>query len=207
MPDEVDDRVARAHLAIDDVDLDLAQADGGHDGPLGPGGATRDDHGARQQLLGREGHREDVVDPELEGPQLRLEVAAAGETEDRRDALREGVRGAHALEHGAAVVMVHVDHREVRLPLGQDRVRLGQVACGPHDEEAVVEGELDEVHDQRAIVEHQGAQRSDRAGLLVNDCHGSSLRRPSRRADPWQDSARARAPKERLARPSGRPRF
>ncbi len=31
---------------------------------------------------------------------------------------------------------------------------------GPHDEEAVVERQLDEVHDQRAIVEHQGAERS-----------------------------------------------
>ena len=160
MPAEVDDRVAGAHLAIDDVDLDLAQADGGHDGPIGPGGATRDDDGARQQLLGREGHRQDVVDPELEGPQLRLEVAAPGETQDRRDAPRQRVRGAHALEQGAAVVMVHVDHREVRLPLGQDRVRLGQAARGPDDEEAVVERQLDEVHDQRAIVEHQGAERS-----------------------------------------------
>ena len=96
--------------------------------------------------------------PELEGPQLRLEVAAPGETQDRRDAPRQRVRGAHAPEQGGAVVMVHVDHREVRLPLRQDRVRLGQAARGPDDEEAVIERQLDEVHDQRTIVKHQGAE-------------------------------------------------
>ena len=56
-----------------------------------------------------------------------------------------------------AVVVVHVDHGQVGVPLGQDRLRLGQGARGPHDEEAVVERELDEVHDQRAIVEHERA--------------------------------------------------
>jgi len=43
-------------------------------------------------------------------------------------------------------VVVHVDHRQVGGPLGQDRLRLGQGARGPDGEHAVVEREGDEVH-------------------------------------------------------------
>ncbi len=53
--------------------------------------------------------------------------------------------------------MVHVDHAQMRPPLVQERLRLGQAASGPDEEEAVVQRQLDEVHDQRAVVEHQCA--------------------------------------------------
>ena len=88
--------------------------------------------------------------------------------------------------------MVHVDHGEVRLPLGQDRLRLRQAARGPDDEEAVVEGQLDEVHDERAIVEHQGAQRSDRSGLRVDR---TVMARPSERSVSTRQAPAGRCPR------------
>ena len=45
----------------------------------------------------------------------------------------------------------------LRLPVAKDRLGLGEVARRPNDEDAVVQRQLDEVHDQRAIVEHQCA--------------------------------------------------
>jgi hypothetical protein len=59
--------------------------------------------------------------------------------------------------------MIHVDHGHVRVPLVEDRLNLGQASRLTDDEHAVVERQLDEVHDQLAIVEHQGATR---LGLL-----------------------------------------
>ena len=53
-------------------------------------------------------------------------------------------------EQRRAVVVVHVDHGEVRLPVGQDRLRLGQVAGRADEEDAVVERQLDQVDDQLA---------------------------------------------------------
>ena len=87
------------------------------------------------------------------------EVAASGEPQDRRHAPRQGVRGADPPEQGRAVVVVHVDHGQVRPPLVQERLRLGQAGCRADDEQAVVERQLDEVHDQRTVVEHQCATR------------------------------------------------
>ena len=89
---QVDDRLAGAHLAVDDVDLHLAELDRRDDRPVGPRRATGDDDGPREQLLRREGHRQDVVDPEVERPKLRLEVAPSGQAQGRRDPLRQAVR-------------------------------------------------------------------------------------------------------------------
>ena len=124
-----------------------------------PDGTPGDDDGPGQQLLGREGHGQDVVDPEVERPQLRLEVATPGEPQDRRDALRQAVGGTHALEQRRAVVVVHVDDGQVRLPLGKDRLRLRESAHRPDHEQAVVECQLDEAHDQRPVMKHECAAR------------------------------------------------
>src|SRR3972149_6069768 len=70
--------------AIDDVDLHLAELDRGNDRPIGPRRPTADDDGPSEQLLGREGHRQDVVDPEIERLELGLQVAGSRETQDRR---------------------------------------------------------------------------------------------------------------------------
>jgi len=75
------------------------------------------------------------------------------------------VRAASSLAEAKAILedwvpnmsVVHVDHRELRAPLVQDRLRLGEAARGPDDEAAVVQGQRDEVHDERAIVEHERA--------------------------------------------------
>ena len=48
--------------------------------------------------------------------------------------------------------MIHVDHGHVRPPLGEDAFRLIQVLRSADDEEPVVQRQLDEVHDQRAVV-------------------------------------------------------
>ena len=157
MPERWTTDAPDAHLAAEDVDLDLAERDHGHQGQAHPRGAAGDDDRAGEQLLGREGHREDVVDPEVERPELRLEVAAARQPEGRRHPLGELVRAPQPPQQRRAVIVVHVDDGEVRMPVGQQGVRLGQGAGRPDDEQAMVEGQLDEVHDQRAIVEHEGA--------------------------------------------------
>ena len=109
---------------------------------------------------GEKGIGQDVVDPQLERPQLCLEIAAPGEAQDRRHAPGQGVRGADPTEEGRAVVVIHVDYRQLRPPLRQDRLRLGQVAGGPHFEETVVQCQLDEIYDEGAIVEDEGPARS-----------------------------------------------
>jgi len=53
--------------------------------------------------------------------------------------------------------VLHVDQRQVRLPVGQDRIGLGQVLGRADDEEAVVEGQFDQPDEQRHIVQHQGS--------------------------------------------------
>jgi hypothetical protein len=46
-------------------------------------------------------------------------------------------------------------------PVAQDRVGLREGARGPHGEDAVVEREGDEVHQQWAVVEHECAAGFD----------------------------------------------
>jgi hypothetical protein len=112
-----------------------------------------------QAVHGREGHRQDVIYPEVKRLELGFQVAASGETQDRRRASRQGVRGPEPLEQRGAVLVVHVDHGHVRAPLGQDRLGLRQAACGPNNEQAVVEGQFDEVHDELVVMEHHRPAR------------------------------------------------
>ena len=86
-----------------------------------------------------------------------MQVAPPGQTKDRDHALCEGVRSAEPLKQSRAVVVIHVDHGHVWAPRGQDRLGLRQAARGPNGEDAVVKRQLDEVHDQLSLVEHQGA--------------------------------------------------
>src|SRR5450756_75867 len=67
------------------------------------------------------------------------------------------VQGAEPPEQRRAVVMVHVDHGQVRVPLGEDRLRLGQAVRRPNNEQAVTQRQLDEVHQELTIVEHERA--------------------------------------------------
>src|SRR5665811_884108 len=100
---EVDDRLACADHPVDDVDLHLAELDDRDDRSIGPRSPTADDDRAGQELLGREWRRQDVIHAEIEGPQLRLEVTAAGEAQDRSHAPGNGVRRPEARHQGGAV--------------------------------------------------------------------------------------------------------
>ena len=86
------------------------------------------------------------------------------------------VRRAEPQEQIGAVVVIHVDDGHVRPPLGEDRLGLGQVAGGADDEEAVVERQLDEVDDEGALVEDQGAARLGLPCVRLSLRHGSSPR-------------------------------
>ena len=141
-------------------------------GPVDARRAAGDHDRPREQLLGRERHREDVVDAQVERPQLGLEVAATGQAEGRRPLLRQAVRGPQPPEERRAVVVVHVDDGQVRVPLGEDRLRLREIARRAHDEDAMVERQLDEIDDQRPVVQHEGAPRFLRQGLHVVIGHG-----------------------------------
>ena len=55
---------------------------------------------------------------------------------------------------GRSLKSVSPETVTVRVPLGEDRLRLGQVVRGPHDEQTVVQRHLDEVHHELTIVEH-----------------------------------------------------
>jgi hypothetical protein len=56
--------------------------------------------------------------------------------------------------------MVHVDDGEMGMLAGKDRLGFGQARGGAHDEQAVVQRELDEVDDQPAIMEDERTPRS-----------------------------------------------
>ena len=118
-------------------------------------GATTDDDRPGEQLLRRERRRQDVVHAEVERLELGRQVASPGQPEDRRPARLERVRGAEPLEQGRAVVVVHVDDRDVRHPFAEDALRFVEVTYGPDNEHAVVEGELDQVGHDRPIAEDQ----------------------------------------------------
>ena len=84
---------------------------------------------------GENGHGQDVVHAEVERRELRLQVAAPGQTEDRRhDVAGKRVRSPETLQQRRAVIVVHVDDADVRLPAVEDRLGLRQVMRGSDDE-------------------------------------------------------------------------
>ena len=141
---------------MDDVDLHLTQPDRGHDRPVDPRRPTGDHDRPGEELLGREGHGQDVVDAQVERPELGPQVAPAGQAKDRGHALAERVGGTQASQQARAVLVLHVDHGQVGHPVDEDRLGLGQALDGPHDEQAMIERELDQAHDQRLINKDQG---------------------------------------------------
>src|SRR5664280_934867 len=81
---KVDHGVTGPHPAMEDVDLHFAELDRGNDRHIRSRRPTGDNDRTSEQLLGREWHRQDVVDPEIERLELRLQVAPSSETQDRR---------------------------------------------------------------------------------------------------------------------------
>ena len=129
----------------------------GHDRPVDARCPAHDHDGPGEELLGRERRRDDVVHAEVERPQLRRQVAAPGQPEDRGHAGLERVRRPKALEQRRAVVMIHVDDGDVRRPSRERRVSLIDVADRPDHEQAVIEGELDQIGDERSVLQDERA--------------------------------------------------
>jgi hypothetical protein len=147
------------NLPVHDVDLDLADLDRRDDRKLGPRRPPADDDRTRKQLFGGEGHRDDVIDPEAEGPKACLQVASSGETQHGRDTATHRAGGTQPPQQVLPIVVVHVDHGEVRPPFRQDRLGPGERSGGPDHEQAVVQRQLDQVDEQRVFVEHERSSR------------------------------------------------
>ena len=154
---EVHDRGPSTHFAVEDVDLHFPKPDRRHDRPVDSRGAARDDDSPREQFLRREGDSHDVVDAEVEYTELGRQVPAPGEAEDRRDGRRQLPGRAESAKQRGAVVVLHVDERKVRLPVGEEGLDLGQAGSGPDREQAVVQRELDQVDHRAAVVQDQRA--------------------------------------------------
>ena len=95
--------------------------------------------------------------PSSKALSFELEIATSREAQDRGPTLAHAVGGAEPEHQLGAVLAVHVDHAHMGTPSREDRLRLRQASGRPHHEEAVVEGQLDEVDDQWAVVEDHGA--------------------------------------------------
>ena len=141
-------------------------------------GSPGDDDRPGEQLLGRERDRQDVVDPEIEGPELGREVAPARQAEDRRHAGSQRVGRPQALQDLRGCPRGPCRARRCPAPSLQDPRGLGEVLGGPHDEQPVVQGQLDQVDDERTIVEHErapGIVRRSRSQLQPSSVRPSTL--------------------------------
>ena len=150
------DRLPGAHLAIEDVDLDLTNLQNTHEGLRLPIGPTRDDEDAGKQLLGRERDRQHVVDPLIEGSQLRLEVSAPRQRQNR-DALSPFALPQGELAKQTFGLEVHVHQGEVGLPLRGNGVGgLERRRCAGQ-ELAMIQGETNQFDHERLVSQNQDA--------------------------------------------------
>ena len=105
------------HSTVEDVDLELAEFDDGRKRHRIAVGPPHEGDDPRQQLLGRKRDGQDVVHARLEGRQLGLQVAAPGQTDDGQ--AHPTHRCGAELRHDLHTVQVHVEDRQMRLPLGE----------------------------------------------------------------------------------------
>src|SRR5689334_3760093 len=68
-------------------------------------------------------------------------------------------------EESGTPVMVHIDNADVRTPCAEQVLRRRQVVGGLHDEQAVIEGQLDQVDEQGSIVQNERATGAARLRL------------------------------------------
>ncbi len=182
---EVDDRAAGPHFAVEDVDFHLPDLDRRDHGSVDAGCTARDHDRSCQQLLRREWHRHNIVNAELESLQLGGQVTAPRETEDRDPALGERVRGTEVHEQVTAVVMVHVDNCDVRLPHVEDGLNFCEVRRRPDEKDPVIQRQLDEVHDDGPVEQNQRTARIRINRARGGDGHlGTSARTVMSRVSP-----------------------
>lgn len=108
---------AGAHPTIEDIDFKLPHPNGWSEGDAGLVRAAHHRQRAGQQLLRRKGDSEQVVDNSLERSERRLEVAPPGQGDYRRTL--DGRRQVSQLLHHVSLVYVHVDQREMGMPVLQ----------------------------------------------------------------------------------------
>ena len=100
----------------------------------------------------------------------------------------EAARLTEQVEQPGAVVVVHVDNRDVQQPLGQDRHSLGKVGRDSEIENPVIERQPDQVHDHLAVVEDERPARGARCSAddfeppLLPDARSGEDRRAAWRA-------------------------
>ena|SRR2546429_5873194 len=127
-------RGSGADLAIQDVDLDLADSDPRDDRSIGPGRSTCDDDASSEQLLRGEGHSQDVVNPKVECLELRRKVTAPSQPENRGHASGEAIRCTEPLEQGGTFLVIHVDYADVWTPRCENLLGLRKIRCRAHHE-------------------------------------------------------------------------
>ena len=88
---EMHDGIPGVHLAVNDVDVDLADRDPRYDRPARPGGPAGDHDAPGQKLLRRERRGKNVIDAKIEGFELGRQIPPTRQAQDRRHAAREGV--------------------------------------------------------------------------------------------------------------------
>jgi hypothetical protein len=64
--------------------------------------------------------------------------------------------------------VIHVDDRHVGMPLGQDLLGLLDAIRSANSEQAVIQGQLDEIDDERLFVEYERA-----TSFVVSNTHQS----------------------------------
>jgi len=131
------------HRTVQDVDLELAKFDNGrkrHRIAIGP---PHEGDDPRQQLLGRKRDGQNVVCARLEGRQLGLQVAAPGQTDDGQAHPTDRCNSKQC--HDLRTVQVHVEDRQMRLPLGEGRSYFAGARSRPSRVDAMIEGHLDEL--------------------------------------------------------------
>jgi len=139
-------------MAVEDVDLQLAQPDRRGEGDLRAVAAPHHRQDAGHEFLGREGHGEQVIHAAVKRGQRGFEVAPPRES-DQGDAHVARCGVPEPIEH-VPVREVHVDDDEMGGPLRQRGERLLSRCGHVCVEAAVVERELDDLG-EHGLIDHQ----------------------------------------------------
>src|SRR5712691_2032890 len=163
--------IADTDPLFDEVDLETVQPDLGHEGDLDAVDASHERVRPCDDLIEREGHLDDVVDPPLERTQFERGVALSGEREDRDRRHR-----LLAVEQVDEIwVDVEVDKGELRLPFADQLAAFGRIDSPPGLVEPVLKRQRDEVADGLAHDDQDPGSRTSFTPLaLPPDCRHSS---------------------------------
>src|SRR2546428_2126414 len=169
---------------LEEIDLDAVEADRRHEADRDPVGAAEERERSGHDLIECERDLEDVVDPPLEGGELHVRVALAGEREDRD----LGLLAPTPKDVHEPLVMVDVEDGQVGLPFAEDPATVGQIGGVLRGVAAVTQGQVDEVaegalHDEKDAgpitrwlgrrIPHDDITYSC-SGSVMNDAHAET---------------------------------